>query len=301
MRPALEYLLRAANEFLGANTIGDALRLDLGHLAKLTGIATDLDALAIRQLTGSSSIVDEFIRSVAGLMESMSETERLIVDLRLFAEPPQTLEEIGQRVGISRERVRQLQVRTNDTIGSILTPAIKRVAPVIRQQFGPVLRRGDLHARVAAIFGRSDEPAADLARRMLIVQLGYSDVASIYLDDDAVAVVETLRNAARTASDDVGLVDEGLLRGALPDERWVRYWDELVECCDLSRLSGHLALRDTTRARVKATLLHIGRPATRRRSLRSPDWTPTASEISSRSSLAWRRRQEPMGACRVDR
>ena len=47
--------------------------------------------------------------SVARALESLSEREKSIVTWRLLSEPPMTLEVIGERLNISRERVRQLE------------------------------------------------------------------------------------------------------------------------------------------------------------------------------------------------
>lgn len=46
-----------------------------------------------------------------GFRETLSEKERTILDLRLLAEDPITLSELGEKHGISRERVRQIQER----------------------------------------------------------------------------------------------------------------------------------------------------------------------------------------------
>ena len=58
------------------------------------------DELAIRQL-----IKEE----VLGVLHSLPERLRLILELRfgLIDERPRTLEEVGQEVGLTRERVRQ--------------------------------------------------------------------------------------------------------------------------------------------------------------------------------------------------
>jgi RNA polymerase sigma-32 factor len=42
-------------------------------------------------------------------MESLSERERLIIELRWLTEPPWTLEQVGKKLGISRARVRQIE------------------------------------------------------------------------------------------------------------------------------------------------------------------------------------------------
>lgn len=48
--------------------------------------------------------------------ETISPREKLILEKRLLAESPVTLQEIGEEFGISRERVRQLEERLNKTL-----------------------------------------------------------------------------------------------------------------------------------------------------------------------------------------
>ena len=48
---------------------------------------------------------------LAGLLEDLPDQERTVVSLRfgLSSEPPLTLEAIGKRLGVTRERVRQVE------------------------------------------------------------------------------------------------------------------------------------------------------------------------------------------------
>ncbi len=52
--------------------------------------------------------------------QSLSEREKLILEKRLMAENPVTLQEIGEQFGISRERVRQLEERLKKTLMTFL-------------------------------------------------------------------------------------------------------------------------------------------------------------------------------------
>ncbi|MBF0381121.1 MAG: RNA polymerase sigma factor RpoH [Magnetococcales bacterium] len=65
--------------------------------------------------------------SVAKALACLNEREKSIITWRLLAEPPLTLETIGEKLGISRERVRQLEKksleRMKKTLGSGLALA----------------------------------------------------------------------------------------------------------------------------------------------------------------------------------
>ena len=48
---------------------------------------------------------------LAGAMGELSERERDIIEARRLRDEPATLEELSQKYGVSRERVRQIEVR----------------------------------------------------------------------------------------------------------------------------------------------------------------------------------------------
>ena len=48
---------------------------------------------------------------LAGAMGGLTERERDIIQARRLQEEPATLEELSQKYGVSRERVRQIEVR----------------------------------------------------------------------------------------------------------------------------------------------------------------------------------------------
>ena len=52
-----------------------------------------------------------FLEKVKAFAESLDARDRQIVDERILAEEPRTLQEIGDEFGVSRERVRQLEAR----------------------------------------------------------------------------------------------------------------------------------------------------------------------------------------------
>src|ERR1039457_308633 len=63
-------------------------------------------------------------REVTVAMGSLNEKERFIVEHRVTADDPMTLQEIADRFSISRERVRQIEENALKKMKSILTPLI---------------------------------------------------------------------------------------------------------------------------------------------------------------------------------
>ncbi len=73
---------------------------------------------------------------------------------------------------------------------------------------------------------------------------------------------ETFHMAIRLCRDDVGLIDTAQLDAIAAEQGWYDSVEELIEMSGLSRISGRLSTSASLRARLKAALLNLGRPAT---------------------------------------
>ncbi len=60
---------------------------------------------------------------LSGAMEKLTERERDIISARRLQDEPATLEELSQKFGVSRERVRQIEVRAFEKLQAAMTPA----------------------------------------------------------------------------------------------------------------------------------------------------------------------------------
>jgi len=65
----------------------------------------------VEDILADAELKDMFRRKLAEFRQSLSDKELDILDSRLLAEKPLTLQEIGARHGVSRERVRQIEER----------------------------------------------------------------------------------------------------------------------------------------------------------------------------------------------
>lgn len=59
-------------------------------------------------------------RDIGEVVATMKERDRYIIEKRLMADDPMTLQEVGDHLGVSRERARQLEARIKDTLRSSL-------------------------------------------------------------------------------------------------------------------------------------------------------------------------------------
>jgi RNA polymerase sigma-32 factor len=88
-----------------------------GHDRIASESATPEEALAVRQ-------AQERVRAmVRDALARLGERERRIVEARALADEPSTLEALGAEMGVSRERVRQLEARAHAVLRSALAGA----------------------------------------------------------------------------------------------------------------------------------------------------------------------------------
>jgi RNA polymerase sigma-32 factor len=89
-----------------------------------------LDVLASPEHTAEQTVADaEFRGQVTEKIRSFGATlkdkEAVIFEARLLAEEPLTLQDIGERYGISRERVRQIEARLKKKLKAYLLAELK--------------------------------------------------------------------------------------------------------------------------------------------------------------------------------
>ena len=67
--------------------------------------------------------MNERRKMLLGAMDVLNERERKVLAARRLLENPQTLEELSQEYGISRERVRQIEVRAFEKLQKAMKSA----------------------------------------------------------------------------------------------------------------------------------------------------------------------------------
>jgi RNA polymerase sigma-32 factor len=95
---------------------------------------THKDTIATPQKSSEELLGDQEFRNLIHhklneLKPKLGEKERDILERRLLAEKPATLQEIGDKWGISRERVRQIEERLKKKIGTYLVQEIPDFEP----------------------------------------------------------------------------------------------------------------------------------------------------------------------------
>jgi RNA polymerase sigma-32 factor len=83
------------------------------------------DFVAAAQATAEDAVADAdlrrvFLKQVKEFSESLDARERQIMEQRILAEEPRTLQEIGDELGVTRERVRQVEKHLVDKLRAYL-------------------------------------------------------------------------------------------------------------------------------------------------------------------------------------
>ncbi len=92
--------------------------------------ATKMDFLptlgpGVEESIANNQIVDLLLDNLKEIRPTLNEKEATILDDRLLSEDPVTLREIGERFGVTRERVRQIEARLLVKIREHMTGRIK--------------------------------------------------------------------------------------------------------------------------------------------------------------------------------
>jgi len=86
------------------------------------------DRLNQEELLGEHQEAQQLRSEISAAMQTLNDKERYIIEQRITADDPQTLQEIADHFGISRERIRQLEERALQKMRSHLTGTALRLA-----------------------------------------------------------------------------------------------------------------------------------------------------------------------------
>jgi len=190
---------------------------------------------------------------------------RDILVSRLFAfEDPDTLEALGDRWGVSRERIRQLESRLIGSVEERLSPDLKRLARALVAGAGGLLPSERLWTAARALSAGSRWPECMAAA---VLRYGGpwrefgSWTASVQAAEHTIEVDSTIRGAADAYGVLTGQAADLALE-ALPLRRADRD-DFLRSALGFSKVGDTWVIRDTQSSRAAAALTHLGRAATK--------------------------------------
>ena len=260
----LRSLLATSADVLGTPTLADALRPELMRLASRMGLDNTLRSVALHEaMLGTPSLPALVVQRIRETMNGFGARQLAVIEARIVQAPPASLEEVGRQFGVTRERVRQIQKGLEPKIEAAFGQELRIIASTLQEHLDPLTSADELERRIGQIVPDASTTVTTLFRNALIRAMGLTLNAGYYTNDDAEQVIRNIRLYARELADDVGLVQERDLVASLPSDKWRRFWPWLCRRAGLHSFYGSLALRDSAKARAKAALLSLGRPATR--------------------------------------
>jgi len=260
----LKSLLATSADAMGTPTLAHALRPELMRLARRMGLDDVLLSVGLHEATlGVPSLPALIARRLRETLSALDERQQTVVQTRLAQAPPVTLEKVGLQLGVTRERVRQMQAKIEPKIEAAFGRELHVIASTLQERLDPLTPVDELERQIDRIAPDASETVATLFRNALVRTMGLTLNGGLYTTDRAERVIRDVRLQARDLADDVGLVRERDLVASLPDDTWLRFWPWLRRRSGLHRFYGSLALRDSAKARAKAALISLRRPATR--------------------------------------
>ncbi len=131
----LTRLLVAASELQGAGTLADLLSPDVARLASVIGVLDDLQTLSVPLLSKANTNHSASVMHDANqLCDRLTPSQRTVLELRFLAIPRKTLGDVGNLLGVTRERVRQIQAKITALVGQVFRPALSEMATVMKSQ-----------------------------------------------------------------------------------------------------------------------------------------------------------------------
>ncbi len=199
------------------------------------------------------------------LLLSLSERQLEITIKRIHAGHPETLEELGERFGITRERVRQIEAKIQRRFAYIFRKRIIKIqTSALRIIIGKVLSYNFARRLSRTLVSSSRFP--DQALVALLQLTGpYELIENWLVRKDVLKKIEQLRSNLINQADRIGRIDPllidremvGLFRN--DDDRN----EFILDYLKFEKIYDEWVIRDSQRAKVFLSLYKIGKPATK--------------------------------------
>ena len=83
----------------------------------------------VEEVLSSDQISNLLLENLKTIAPTLSDKEQAILNERLLSDSPVTLREIGDRFGVTRERVRQIEARLLEKLKNHLSATVKDFSP----------------------------------------------------------------------------------------------------------------------------------------------------------------------------
>ena len=261
----LKLLFATASELYRFDSLGDFLNPQIMALARRMDILDEVEQIDIENLIGDSlGLASSVLNRLIVVIENSSEMEQTIIKDRLLGRPSATLSEIGEQFGVTRERIRQIQVRLERMIWMALGEELDIITYALNEQLGCIGEASVVEDRVNNLFLFDHKLAKQLIRESLLKNLGIKFEDGVYYTEQAEEKLFEIKNTVSQLVDDDGLVDKQECLATLSlSELWQDYWPWVCKQIGIFEFFDSLSIRKSDKAQVKAALVSIGHPTTK--------------------------------------
>ena len=208
-----------------------------------------------------SSPASDLVTALENTWNSFSPREQFIAQRRFVDASKCTLQELGDQMELTRERIRQLEVKIVERCEKAIGDQIERLKKHLVERFGAMIPKEAFTDTIdSELIGVSPRNKA-LFTKIFLRYLKYHFKNGFYLSPSGDIVISNYLHYINT--NNLLLVDEMTL-ARINLEFWYKYRDEIKRCLGLIRLRyGSFARKDSVSTRVLDTLKHLGIPATK--------------------------------------
>ena len=265
IKDVIQPVLATAAELGLLKNLTDVFSEEFLHIADVLDLHETIESTDLQEIAANEiGLASEIGSRLNHVLDKMSERELQVLRGRILEEPPQTLEEVGKFFDVTRERIRQIQARIAKQIDSALRGKIGLLSKLVKDRLGHVITDEDLTRKLQKMFPNENEVTVNVIKKFLVSSTGYTRDQGHFYDEATKQLIDSIRDSLKKNIDDAGLIAESELLELLNGVEWKGHLPWLVKQCGLHEMYGFLAIRDSAKARTKAALLSIGRPATRR-------------------------------------
>ncbi|MCY3884692.1 MAG: hypothetical protein OXG24_07190 [Gammaproteobacteria bacterium] len=197
------------------------------------------------------------------IWNQLSSNHQLVARFRFARKPNlKTLEFVGEKLGLTRERVRQIQVRISQIIDEALEVPTSQILSELRASCGEMATEKDFQASLDKILGTCEETWDQVYAVYLEQKSDYKSTRGVRASTVARKFISEARKVLPNTKE-ARLIDLKTIRN-VDSSFWYKYRDLIVKCLGIALLpNGSLATRDTMPMRVVDALTFLGTPATK--------------------------------------
>ena len=208
-------------------------------------------------------MLDSVAQRLDALLNRLDSVERAILNEVLERHQPPKLDNISATRGLRREQVQQKQTELERKIKSCVDRDAKDSATQLAKELDLIDSYTKVELHVQRAVPQASETVQRVLSRSMVRLAGYTYANGSIISERARSLVNQVKILARTAADNSGLINREKLIESLPEKAVRQHFIWFQQQCGLHEMFGMLALRRTRKAKLKAALLNLGRPATR--------------------------------------